>query len=259
MDNNISEMPLPATENTSSSSNATQPSTGPNGMPMVQQVQAPASNKSNHSSLIMTLIIIVLALLSLSFIGLFIWKQIELTDAETSIQEQIDIAVAAAKDEQATKLEAIFLEREKYPFKSFSGPVDYGQLSFEYPRTWSVYVANPATNGGSFEAYFNPNQVEAVSNNTINALRVTIQNKNYEDVVAQYQRSVDSKEHSLDVQVITVNDATANRYTGTIPGTEFQGIIVIFKIRDKTATLQTDSMLFEADFNKLLETISFNA
>ena len=36
-------------------------------------------------------------------------------------------------------------------------------------------------------------------------------------------------------------------------------MIVIFKIRDKTAILQTDSMLFIDDFNKLLDTVQFNA
>lgn len=262
MDNNISTMPLPASENNSASSAspvASQPVIGPNGMPMVQQVQAPVSAKKDVSGLIKTVVIIILSLLSITFIGLFIWKQSELVDAQTDVQGQINLAVAAAKDEQVTKMEAEFLEREKYPYKTFSGPADYGQLSFEYPRTWSVYVANSAANGGNFEAYFNPDQVDAVGKDTINALRVSIQNKSYEDVVAQYQRYVDRKDSSLSVQVVTVNNATANRYTGNIPNTDFQGIIVIFKIRDKTAILQTDSMLFEADFNKLLETITFNA
>jgi len=34
---------------------------------------------------------------------------------------------------------------------------------------------------------------------------------------------------------------------------------VIFKIRDKTAIMQTDSVLFEADYNTLLSTVQFNA
>ena len=262
MDNNVPTMPLPTPGSIQPGQMApvqNQPQVGPSGMPMVQQVQAPNIPKKDISGLIKTIVIIILALLSLTFIGLFIWKQIEFVDVQTDVQGQIDIAVAEAKDEQATKMEAEFFEREKYPYKVFAGPVDYGQLTFEYPRTWSVYVAKAANAGGDFNAYFNPIQVDEVSKDTINALRVTIQNKSYEEVVDQYQRFVDRKNSDLTVQSVTFNDITGNRYTGNIPNTDLQGIIVIFKIRDKTAILQTDSMIFEEDFNKLLETVTFNA
>ena len=62
------------------------------------------------------------------------------------------------------------------------------------------------------------------------------------------------------METITVGGAVANKYTGKIPGTELNGFIVIFKIRDKTAILQTDSVLFENDFfNTVLKSIEFNA
>ena len=54
-------------------------------------------------------------------------------------------------------------------------------------------------------------------------------------------------------------EIAANFYAGIIPNTELNGFIVIFKIRDKTAILRTDSVLFEAEFKKLIETITFNA
>jgi hypothetical protein len=48
------------------------------------------------------------------------------------------------------KPEYVILEREKYPYKTFSGPEDYGKLTFEYPKTWSVYIAAAANKGGDF-------------------------------------------------------------------------------------------------------------
>ena len=75
----------------------------------------------------------------------------------------------------------------------------------------------------------------------------------------EYQRAMDAKNSNLKMDLITVGGATANRYTGTIPGTELNGYIVILKIRDKTAVFRTDSVLFTDDFNRLLETVSFNA
>ena len=101
--------------------------------------------------------------------------------------------------------------------------------------------------------------MESVSDNTINALELTILDKTFEDVTAEYQKAMERKDSGLSMQTVDVNGVTMNRYTGKIPGTELNGIIVIFKIRDKTAILQTDSMQFEGDFNALINTISFNA
>ena len=233
--------------------------TTPDGRPMVQQVNVLPEKKKDVGGIVKIIVIIALALLAATFIGLFIWMMTQYNEVKTDVDGQITVAVAAAKDEQAAKMEAEFLEREKYPYKTFSGPIDYGQLTFEYPKTWSVYVAAAATSGGDFNAYFNPVQVDAVGKDTINALRVTILDKSFEDVTASYQRELTKKDPTLSVQSIMVNGAAANRYVGQIPGTDLSGIIVIFKIRDKTVIMQTDSMTFEADFNKLIETITFNA
>ena len=232
----------------------------PDGRPMVQQPLAPPPKKKDKGSLVKTIVIIVLLLVAMTFIGLFVWMTMQYEkERSRDLDSEIEAAVATAKDEQSTKMEAEFLEREKYPYKTFAGPIDYGQLTFEYPKTWSVYVAAAATDGGDFNAYFNPIQVDAVGKETINALRVTIRNKSFEDVAAEYQKAMEKKDANLTVESVTVAGTAANRYTGKIPGTELSGIIVIFKIRDKTVIMQTDSMLFEADFNKLLETVTFNA
>ena len=226
---------------------------------VTQQVQNPIAQSNDASGLIKTIVIVAVSLIAVTFIGLFIWMLIQYNSVSDDVQGQIDVAVAAAKDEQAQKDEMEFSEREKYPYKTFSGPADYGQLTFEYPKTWSVYVAADASNGGDFSAYFNPVQVNAVSNNTINALRVTILDKSFEDVVSSYQRYLEKENSGLTVESITVFDTAANRYVGNIPNTDFNGMIVIFKIRDKTAVLQTDSLLFTEDFNNLIETVTFNA
>jgi len=234
---------------------------GPSGMPMVQQVQVAPEPKKDIVGLVKTIAIIIVSLIAVTFIGLFIWMSLQYSEASSDVQGQIDTAVAKAKDEQAAKMEAEFLEREKYPYKVFSGPADYGQLTFEYPKTWSVYVEAAANAGGDFKAYFNPIQVDAVGDDTINALRVTIRNKGFDEVVTEYQRLMDRKDSGLTMEATTIgvnNNITANRYTGKIPNTDLSGYIVIFKIRDKTVILQTDSVLFAEEYNKLLGTVSFN-
>ena len=233
---------------------------GPDGRPMVQQPLAAPPKKKDVAGLVKTIVIIALSLLAVTFIGLFIWMKNEYeTENSRDLDGEIELAVAASKDELTTKMENEFVEREKYPYKSFSGPIDYGELSFEYPKTWSVYVAEDAVNGGTFSAYFNPGEIEPISNLNIDALRVQIVDRPYDDVVQEYTGPLQDVNRPLTVESITVNGTSANLYTGAIPGTEFKGFILVLKIRDKTAILRTDSVLFEAEFRKLIETITFNA
>ena len=239
----------------------TQYQTAPNGMPMVQQVQLPPKPIKDTAGLVKTIAIVILSLVAVTFIGLFIWMLLERNEAQTDIDTKIQMAEAAARDEQSQKMEAEFLEREKYPYKTFSGPADYGQLTFEYPKTWSLYIEKAATAGGDFNAYFNPIQVDAVSEETINALRVTIRDESMDEVTEEYQKAIDRKNSNLTIESVTIGknaNITANRYTGTIPNTSLSGYIITFKIRDKTAILQTDSVLFKEDFEKLLGTVTFN-
>ena len=225
----------------------------------VQVKQPTEPVKKDNSSLIKTIIIVALSVLLATFIGLFIWMLFNYTEAKTNLDSKINIAVAEAKEAQAEELEAEFAEREKNPYETFAGPADYGELSFEYPKTWSVYIESDASKGGDFKAYLNPGGVNTVSEKTLNALRVSILDKSFETVTADYKKQMDKKDSNLKVQATTVNGVSANRYSGTIPGTEFNGYIVIFKIRDKTAVFRTDSVLFANDFDTLLKTINFNA
>lgn len=229
-------------------------------------MQSPVSDlppmKKDIKSLIKTIAIIALSLISLTFIGLFIWMFVQYDTVRTDVDGQITTAVVKAVDENTTKLENEFAEREKYPFKTFAGPADYGELTFEYPKTWSVYVAKDAAKRGDFEAYLNPLEVFEVSDETVNALRVAVRDEGFDEIAEEYQRDLEGDQPTLKLESVTIgkdNNINANRYTGIIPGTELNGIVVIFKIRDKTAVLQTDSVLFENDYNTLLSSVRFNA
>lgn len=213
--------------------------------------------KKESSGLIKTIIIIFLALTTITFVGLFIWMNGQYIDVSTDVEGQIAEAEAKARHEQEEKDLAQYAEDEKYPLRSFAGPVDYGQLSFEYPKTWSVYVSADAANGGNYVAYFNPLVVEPISKTNVNALVVTILDTPFEKVVAGYSKNLEKG--TLSVESVTVAGTAANRYTGTIPGTDFYGVFVVFRIRDKTAIIRTDAMVFLNDFDALLSTVQFNA
>lgn len=201
-----------------------------------------------------TIALVFACLIAITFAGLFIWKYMEWDSVKTDVDAQIDAAVAIAVSENTTKLENEFTEREKYPYKTFSGPADYGSLSFEYPKTWNVYIARDAASGGDFEAYLNPGEVQPVGANTINALRVSIVNQSFDSVARNYESGI--RNGTLSITTRNIGSAVANVYTGEI-ARDVRGVVAIFKLRDKTIILRTDAELFAEEFYKLLDTVTF--
>ena len=211
----------------------------------------------NRIDLMKTVGLIVVSLLAVLFIGLFIWMWLKWNDASTNVKGKVDVAVAEAKNELQAKLESEFEEKEKYPYKVFTGPTDLGELSFEYPKTWSLYVQSNASRGGDYAAYLNPGQVNVVQENTVMALRVSIKGTLFDQAISEYTEKVRSGNMTLSTTVVNGNNV--NVYTGKM-NNEYQGIICVFKLRDKTVMLQTDSTsVFSDDFYRILKTVKFNS
>lgn len=210
---------------------------------------------SKNKNLIEIIIIIVLGLVAATFIGLFIWMYIQYDDVKTDVDGQIASAVAVAVDENTTELQAQFTEQEKSPYETFTGPAEYGSLSFQFPKTWSVYIEEDSDDGGDYVAYFHPAYVYPVSRDQIYALRFQIVADNFEQITSNYARDVE--DGTLTLSVRQINGVSANYYQGTLPD-DHVGRAAIFRLRDKTVILQTDAELYAGDFDTLLSTITFN-
>ena len=230
----------------------------PNMMPgqMPGQMPGKKEEKKDRSGLIKTVCLIFVSLIAVTFMGLFVFMYINWNTVSTDVQGQIDEAVATAEYNLTSRLEAEFEEKEKYPFKTFTGPADFGSLTFEYPKTWSLYVPDDASRAQDYHAYFNPIQVNVVNEQTVMALRVSIINSLTDEVKKRYEGRIE--DGKLKVSQRVVNNANVDIYTGELES-ELQGIFAVFKIRDKTAIIQTDAMIFEKDFYTLLDTIKFNS
>lgn len=196
-----------------------------------------------------------LIVLSVALSGFGIWSFINYSDQKTNVDTKVSTAVAAAKKSQADADEAKFTEREKQPNRQFVGPDDYGRVAFSYPKTWSVYISKDASGGGSYEAYLNPVTVPPVATIQQYALRLVIQQLDYDKVVSSFDGLV--KTGSLKSSSVKVNGVNGVRLDGNFTK-DIRGAEVIFKIRDKTLTLRTDANTFLADFDALIQTIKFN-
>ena len=217
-----------------------------------------APTKKNSGGLKLVLIIF-LSILLIGTLALLGYLYSEYLKVSKDVETKISIAVANAEKEVADKKEAEFAKREKEPYSTFSGPVNYGELSFSYPKTWSVYVEEDASSNGDFVAYLNPAQVEPKPKEGINALRVTIKNSPYDTVLSEYNKYVE--DGLMVLNTIKVNNETASYFRTTDnEKNKWQGAVVLIRIRDKTVFLQTDSELFLDDFdNIILKTTTYNA
>lgn len=200
--------------------------------------------------------IIGLATLVVGLGAFGIWSFVSYQDAQSDVDAKIAVAVAEGQKEQADADEKKFSEREKEPSKTFKGPDDYCGLTFSYPKTWSAYVANDTKNGGTYEAYLNPGVVEPVSADQQYALRVSIEQKDYDDITGTYQGRVTKGD--LKQSTTSSQGNTGMRLDGNF-SKNIRGAAVIYKCRAYTITLRVDSDTLKPDFEKIVRTIEYNS
>lgn len=200
--------------------------------------------------------IVGLSIVAVAAGALAIWAYLSYSEQKTNVDGRVSLAVAEAKRSQGDVDEAKFAEREKEPNRQFVGPDDYGRLTFDYPKTWSVYVAQDTSNGGTYASYLNPITVPPVTSTQQYSLRVTIEERDFDQVVKSYESLV--KKGDLRTTATSSNGNDGTRLDGNFTK-DIRGSAVIYKIRDKTMTLRTDADTFKPDFEKLIKTINFNS
>ncbi len=197
---------------------------------------------------------IILGLLTAGLAGGFIWAYTNYVDQRDNTTQKVETAVTDAKKQQAATDETQYLEKEKQPYSQLVGPDDLGRVSVSYPKTWSVYVGKSGSDG--YEAYLNPGAVPMVSQTQPYAARVTILNQAYDTYVTSFATLV--KKGDLKSSPVSVNSFNGVRLDGKFSTTR-SGSMVIFKVRDKTLTVSTDSDSFKSDFdNIIVKSLDFN-
>ncbi len=200
---------------------------------------------------------IIFGLLALVFGSVMIWALVNYNDQKNNVDQKLENARKAAVISQKAIDAKDFEEKEKTPEKEFVGPTDLGRVNFKYPKNWSVYVANDGSQSGSgYQAYFHPDEVPPTTTGSNKfALQVSVLNQSYDQVLQQYQGQV--KQGALKSSVLTANGYDGTRFDGRFTK-EVNGSAAVFKIRDKTLVLKTDSDTFKPDFDsKILKTLTF--
>lgn len=223
--------------------------------PIAQQPMQKVPTYSGGSKVWMIVGIVAIAT-TLIATGLGIWAFVNYLDQKDNVDSKVTSAVATAVKSEQDKAAEHLLEVENNPNRLFSGPDDYGHLTFNYSKLWSIYVDKDASSGGTYSAYLNPVSVPPVSNTERYALRVTIEDKDYDKVISSYQSLVSRGD--LKSSTFKLDDETSGtRLDGNFTK-DIRGSAVIFKIRDKTVTLRSDATTFKKQFDALIKTIQFN-
>lgn len=202
------------------------------------------------------LAVILLSVTVVGLAGASVWLYTQYSDYKTNVDSKVAAAEAEARREQGEADLEKFTKKENALTLEFVGPDDYGRLTFNYPKTWSAYVDKDGAKGGSYQAYLHPVTVPSLSSRDSRfAMRVVIDNKDYDQVIRQYASKV--KSGDLKSSTISANGVSGARYDGLF-SKDVRGAVVIFKMRDKTLSLFTDANAFKPYFEEVVKTVKFN-
>lgn len=203
------------------------------------------------------LAIVVLLILTMLFGGGAYYFFVQYNEQKTDVDGKIAQAEAKAKLLQAEEDEAKFAKAEQQPMRQFVGPSDYGLLRFDYPKTWSAFQETDVSKGGgvTYRAYLNPILVPPISETTKFAIRITIEQKTYDQTLNTYQDQV--KKGQLQTSPFSIGGVSGTKVTGNF-NKELIGTAMVMKMRDRTLTIRTDGDVFKDDFEALMKTVKFN-
>ena len=215
-------------------------------------------NSSQNGSVNPQLLVIIgLLVLMVALVGLSGWLYLQYDDQKTNVDSKIAVAEAAAKKQQSEEDDIKIKAIEEEPNREFAGPEDYGRVSFEYPKNWSVYIdEDPTVSGNTFSAYLNPIVVPPTNDKSARfALRVEIENVAYDEALEDYRRAIENGE--LKSSPVKVNDHEGTRLDGILEK-DIRGSAVLFRVRDKTILISTQADTFKQYFEDIIKTIDFN-
>jgi len=229
--------------------------------PPVAPTTAPSAGlkPEKKNTLVETLVLVGVCLIAAVAIVFAVIFFMQYNELKTNYDSEKNLAVAAAEKAQQDKDEAAYEERAKEPFYNFTGPSDYGSISFEYPKTWSVYVEKDGTKNSDYVAYFQPKQVDPTSSTSSRyALRFQILNRQITTVQTTYESKIKSGKLTSRAFSSDDNALSGTWYEGEIDN-GVRGIVILLKVNDKTLVMRTDAEAYRNDFETLVKKLRRNS
>jgi hypothetical protein len=211
------------------------------------------------NSAIISLILAILLLIGAAGFGG--WAFNSRQDYKNHTDAKINLAVAAAKQQQGQTDQARFAEEAKQPLQTYQGPEAFGSLVVSYPKTWSAYVDASGTGNALVDGYFAPGVVPSITNqNSVFALRIQVLNQAYTQALQNFAGQQ------------TTGKVTVNAYAlpklPKVVGVEVIGqlanqgpttTMIVLPLRSQTLEISTQGSTYLNDFNNnILPNFSFS-
>lgn len=201
---------------------------------------------------------IITFLIFLGTAGFGVWAFAGMQDYKNNVQPKIDAAVTQAVEKTNAEKDKAFAEKEKEPYRNYTGPSAYGSVSLTFPKTWSSYIDDTAKGTTALDGILNPNYVPGLNSGIGVALRFQVLNTQYASSVRTYETAIKSgKATSRPYKSEKVPSAIGLRIDGEfLP--QKKGSVVILPLRDKTLLIWTETDKYISDFdNIILPNINF--
>jgi hypothetical protein len=202
---------------------------------------------------------VVFGILFLAAASFGAWAFMGRQDYKDNSDKKSAAAVESAKKVQALELQKKFDEDYKNPNKTYQGPVSFGTVTFNYPKTWSAYI-DENNSAEPINGYLYPDKVPSIQSGTSYALRVELVSSAYSQLVQQFTSQVKSGKLKASAYVPPKMAGVPN----VQPGTKFDGVVghsssgdqtgsmVVLQVRDKTLKIYTESPNFLADYSAIV-------
>lgn len=216
--------------------------------PPTAQNPVPGSRMNRKPwGLIITVIILILLLIA--SVGYGMWVTASRLEYKNKSDKITAEAVAIAVQNESTKKDNEFLEREKNPLKTYQGSEAFGSIKITYPKTWGAYVVETDRTATPIDGYFHPNYVPGAQRGVAFALRVQVVNTPYDQEMKQFEAKTKAGKLTVTPYVAkNVPGVTGARVEGEI-NTGQKDTMVLLPLRDKTIKIYTESQDFVGDFN----------
>lgn len=218
--------------------------------PMLGAAPLGPARKRTPWGLIIALVLVTLLLCGAAGFGY--WAFSERQDYKNNSDKKAAVAAAAAKQAEATTKDKEFAEKEKSPYRTYTGPATYGSLSLVYPKTWSVYMSEQKSGNTVLEGYMHPAVVPGLQSGTAFALRVQIVETSYATELKKFESKVKAGTATVSpFRLEKLPDILGSRIDGEIE-TDKTGSLILLPLRDKTIEVSTLSTDFKGDFDTII-------
>ncbi|MET1033394.1 MAG: hypothetical protein ABWX94_02755 [Candidatus Saccharimonadales bacterium] len=218
-------------------------------------------NRLNQRGAINVLLIplVLLVTLFLGAAGFGIWAFTSRADYKSNSDQKSAVAVDKAIKETQAVDATKFAEDSKKPYDTYIGPAAFGNITVNFPKTWSAYVVEAERGSTPVAAYFHPKIVPSVTDQDKTfALRVELVQSTYESVLDPFKGKIEQGQVTITPYTLAkVPSVVGSRIEGQITQRK-QGTMIVLPLRNMTLKIWTESNDFKGDLDThILPNLSF--